>query len=152
MIVNFVSNGFDNIEILIPLLLIIIAFIFPLFGKKQHYCSWVCPFGASQEVLYGISPFKINISQKANEILKLTQKILWAIIMIILCFDIYVEIMDYEAISIFFLYQTDVVVLIIGFTFLFVSLFVKRPYCKYLCPTGYLVKLSERDNYKQNNQ
>ena len=152
MIVNFVSNGFDNIEILIPLLLIIIAFIFPLFGKKQHYCSWVCPFGASQEVLYGISPFKINISQKANEILKLTQKILWAIIMIILCFGIYVEIMDYEAISIFFLYQTDVVVLIIGFTFLFVSLFVKRPYCKYLCPTGYLVKLSERDNYKQNNK
>ena len=150
MIVNFVSNGFDEIDILIPLLLIIIAFIFPLFGKKQHYCSWVCPFGASQEVLYSVSPFKVNISQRANEILKNVQRILWSIIMLILCLGIYFEIMDYEAFSFFFFNQADIPVLIIGFTFLFVSLFVKRPYCKYVCPTGYLVKFSERDNYKQN--
>ncbi|MBR5240339.1 MAG: 4Fe-4S binding protein [Muribaculaceae bacterium] len=149
MIVNFVSNGFDNIEILIPLLLITIAFIYPLFGKKQHYCTWVCPFGASQEVIYSISPFKINISQKANEILKTLQKVLWTIIMVILCMGIYFEIMDYEALSIFLFNQADVPVLIIGFAFLFTSLFVKRPYCKYVCPTGYLVKVSERDNYKQ---
>ena len=151
MIVNFISNGFDNVEVLIPLLLIIVAFIFPLFGKKQHYCSWVCPFGASQEIIYIVSPFKINISHKANQILKNTKKILWSIIMVILCFGIYFEIMDYEAFAIFFFNQSDIVILIIGFTFLFLSLFVKRPYCKYTCLTGYLVKFSERDNYKQNN-
>ena len=149
MIVNFVSNGFNGIAILIPLLLITIAFIYPLFGKKQHYCTWVCPFGASQELIHSISPFKVNISQKANEILKTLQKVLWTIIMIILCMGIYFEIMDYEALSIFLFNQADIPVLIISFAFLFASLFVKRPYCKYVCPTGYLVKFSERDNYKQ---
>ena len=152
MVVNFVSNGFNGIEILIPLLFISIAFIYPLFGRKQHYCTWVCPFGASQEIIHTISPFKVNISQKTNAILKKVQKLLWAIIMIILCFGIYFELMDYEAISIFLFNQADIVVIIIGFLFLFLSLFVKRPYCKYVCPTGYLVKLAERDNYKQVNK
>ena len=149
MIVNFVSNGFDSITILIPLLLITIAFIYPLLGKKQHYCTWVCPFGASQEVIYSISPFKVNISQRANELLKTLQKVLWTIIMTILCMGIYFEIMDYEALTLFLFNQADIPVLILGFAFLFASLFVKRPYCKYICPTGYLVKFSERDNYKQ---
>ena len=151
MIVNFVSNGFNSIEMLIPLLLIITAFILPLFNKKQHYCSWVCPFGASQEIIYSISPFKIKISNKTYKLLKVFQKLLWSIIILILCFGIYSEIMDYEAFSIFFFNQADTPILIIGFMFLFSSLFVKRPYCKFVCPTGYTLKLSEKSNYRNSN-
>ncbi|MBR5531870.1 MAG: 4Fe-4S binding protein [Bacteroidales bacterium] len=147
MIVNFISNGFDNIDILIPLILIIVAFIFPLFGKKQYYCSWICPYGSSQEIINSISPFKIKISHRVNAFLKTIQKILWCIIMTMLCFGLYFNIMDYEAPSIFILSQTSIVVVIIGFAFLILSLFVKRPYCKYICPTGYLLKFAEKDKY-----
>ncbi len=152
MIVNFVSNGVDNINIIIPLLLIIIAFIYPLFGKKQYYCTWVCPYGASQEIINSISPFKINISNKTNKILKIVQKILWVIIMFIMCTGLYFDIMDYEAFTIFIYNQAYIPALIIGFTFLVLSLFVKRPYCKYICPTGYLIRFAERSNYKINNK
>lgn len=152
MIVNFTSNGFNNIDIIIPLLLIIVAFIYPLFGKKQYYCTWVCPYGASQEIINSISPFKINISNKTNKILKIVQKILWIIIMFIMCSGLYFDIMDYEAFTIFMYNQAYTPALIIGFTFLVLSLFVKRPYCKYICPTGYLIRFAERSNYKINNK
>lgn len=151
MIINFVSNGFNSIEILIPVLFITIAFILPLFNKKQHYCSWVCPYGASQEIIHSISPFKIKISNKSYKLLKAFQKILWTIIILILCFGIYSEIMDYEAISIFIINQVDVPILIIGSLFLLLSLFVKRPYCKFVCPTGYTLKLAEKSNFKRGN-
>ena len=151
MIINFISNGFNSIEMLIPLLFIIIAFILPLFNKKQHYCSWVCPYGASQEIIHSISPFKIKISNKCYKLLKAFQKILWTIIILILCLGIYSEIMDYEAISIFIINQVDVPILIIGSLFLLLSLFVKRPYCKFVCPTGYTLKLAEKSNFKRGN-
>lgn len=147
MIVNFVSNGFDNIDIILPLLLIIVAFVFPLFGKRQHYCTWICPYGASQEIINSISPFKIKISAKTSNILKSIQKILWVIIMFIMCSGIYFDIMNYEAFTIFLFNNAYIPALIIGFTFLILSLFIKRPYCKYLCPTGCLVRFSETDKY-----
>ena len=152
MIVNFVSNGFNSIEILIPVLLIITAFIIPLFGMKQHYCSWVCPYGASQEIIHSISPFKISISNKVFKLLKAFQKTLWTIIILILCFGIYFEIMDYEAFSIFIINQIDIPIIIIGSLFLLLSLFVKRPYCRFVCLTGFTVKLSEKSNYKRDNK
>lgn len=147
MIVNFVSNGIDNIDILLPLILIIVAFVLPIFGKKQHYCTWICPYGASQEIIHSISPFKIKISDKLNKLLINFQKILWSVIMAILCIGLYYEIMEYEAFSIFIFNQADIPLMIIGFLFLILSLFIKRPYCRYVCPTGYLIKFSENNSY-----
>ena len=72
--------------------------------------------------------------------------------MFIMCTGLYFDIMDYEAFTIFIYNQAYIPALIIGFTFLVLSLFVKRPYCKYICPTGYLIRFAERSNYKINNK
>lgn len=64
LMVNYLSNGVDIISSIIPLLMLVIAFIFPLFGKKSHYCNWVCPLGSLQEVAGKCSKtkFKLNNS------------------------------------------------------------------------------------------
>lgn len=37
---------------ILTLLLFVTAFVFPLFGKANHYCAWVCPFGSLQELIH----------------------------------------------------------------------------------------------------
>ncbi|MCD8317424.1 MAG: FMN-binding protein, partial [Paraprevotella sp.] len=49
LMVNYLSNGLHGWTSVIPVLLLIVAFVFPLFWKKNHYCAWICPWGSMQE-------------------------------------------------------------------------------------------------------
>ncbi|MBQ7820147.1 MAG: 4Fe-4S binding protein [Bacteroidales bacterium] len=144
VIVNFLSTGINSIYVLIPFILILYAFVLPLFSKQNRYCIWCCPFGSTQEIIHKVSPFKIRVSDKVNNILNIFRKALWCIIMAIMILGSYFAIMDYEIFSIFLFSYASAPVMIIGILFIILSLFVNRPYCKYVCPTGTLLKFSEK--------
>lgn len=144
VIVNFLSTGINSVYILIPLILILYALVLPLFSKKNRYCVWCCPFGSTQEIIHKVSPFKIRVIDKVNNILNIFRNVLWGIIMAFMILGSYFAIMDYEIFSIFLFNYASTPVIIIGVAFIILSLFVNRPYCKYVCPTGTLLKFSEK--------
>lgn len=144
LLVNYLSNGINFWKAIIPLLLIIAAFIFPFFGKKGHYCAWMCPMGSCQELLGRIVPYKVKISPKNIQTLTEFREMLWILIMAIMWLGTGFELLDYELFAAFLFEQASVPLLVVAMLFAAMSMVVQRPYCRFVCPTGTLIKFAQQ--------
>lgn len=143
IMVSALSNGLWRV-ILIPVaLLLVTAFIYPMFGKMNHYCNWLCPYGAIQELASKCFPKKLAVKEKTSRYLTTARNILWFGLMWLLWTGIWFDWMGYEPFAAFFFNDASWVVLGIAGVFLVLSFFIQRPYCRFVCPTGTLFKLSE---------
>lgn len=143
LMVSYLTNGMANIILIPSLLLLITAFIYPMFGHINHYCSWLCPYGAVQELAGKCFNKKIPISASVAKKLTALRQILWFVLMWLLWSGLWFDWMDYEPFAAFFFLDASPVVLGIAGGFLLLSLFVHRPYCRFVCPTGTLFKFAE---------
>lgn len=144
LLVNYMSNGISFWAAVIPILLLVIFIGYPIMGKSNHYCNWVCPFGALQELTGKCTPRKWRISDKVNRLLIIFRNVLWAVLMILMWCGIWFTWMDYELFTAFLFKQSAVAVLVVAALFLLLSLFISRPYCKYVCPTGTLSRIYQQ--------
>ena len=143
MMTSYATNGITKI-ILIPTgLMLIPAFIYPFFGKKDHYCTWICPYGSAQELLGKCIKFKIRMKPEIIKCLNYFRQALWFILMWLLWTGLWFDWMGYEPFAAFFFTDASVVTLSIAGAFLILSLFIQRPYCRFVCPTGSLFKYAE---------
>ena len=69
---------------------------------------------------------------------------LWIGIMGMLWLGVGFEVMNYELFSIFLFQQASWVVITLGVVFMLLSSVVQRPYCRFVCPTGSLLKYSQQ--------
>lgn len=141
-ILTFLSSGFSWAYFVI-ILMILVAFIYPLFGKKQFYCAHVCPFGALQQLMGHCSKKKIGISVKLVKVLNWFRRILWAVLMVCLWTGVFFEWMDYELFTAFLFQTASPVVIGCAVAVALLAIFIPRPYCRFVCPTGTLIKVSE---------
>lgn len=143
IMVSALANGLWRV-ILIPIaLMMIVAFIYPLFGKVNHYCNWICPYGSLQELAGKCLPWKISVAPKTANVLTVFREVLWFALMWLLWTGLWFDWMGYEPFAAFFFIDASWVVLAIAGAFLLLSLFVQRPYCRFVCPTGSLFKFTE---------
>ena len=49
-----------------PLLMLIVALLYPLAGRSGHYCAHVCPFGSAQELAGKLSRRKLRITPRVS--------------------------------------------------------------------------------------
>ncbi|MGM9802987.1 MAG: FMN-binding protein [Muribaculaceae bacterium] len=138
-IVGVLANGFSSSHIALMIMLII-SFIYPLFGKPGHYCAWCCPLGSAQELLGTLSKRKINIPRHWHERLTWFRQGLWCVLMLMSWMGIVLEWMDYELFTTFIWQSASWAVIAAAAVFAIVSLFINRPYCQFVCPTGTLLK------------
>ncbi len=130
-------------------LMIIGFFLAILFGPV--FCGWVCPVGTIEEWVSGLGKkffkrqFNHFIPEKLDQVLRYTRYLVlaWVIYMtattgtlIFASYDPYY--------ALFNLWSSELAiggVIVQGIT-LFLSLFVERPWCKYACPYGAVLGLS----------
>ena len=143
LIVNSISNGFSLTTGIIPATLLIIGFIFPLFGKPNHYCNHICPLGSLQELAGASCRKKWKMNNSLVKWLNVVRETLWISLLLLMSIGIGFNLMDYEAFSIFMLNQADTAVVIMACVFILLSLFVPRPYCRFVCPTGSVMKFAQ---------
>lgn len=146
LLLNYLSNGTNIIKSLAWLLMIVAAVIYPYFGKKSHYCAWICPLGSVQELAGKCVPFKLPISKRVEKALKIFQNLLWGVLMFLMCSGIYARWMDYELFTAFIFNQAPTGIIIVAIVFVVLSFVVNRPYCRYICPTGYLFKVAQNSH------
>ena len=134
----------------IAILLLGVAFLWPLFGRPSHYCLWICPFGAAQE-LAGRAPCrKWRLSPKTLTGLTLFRRLLWAALMLSLwCFD-WSRWMGWELFGAFAWRAAPPILAGLAAAAIALSVFIPRAYCRFVCPTGTLLKLAEA-NQKDDN-
>lgn len=126
--------------------MLIAAFIYPLFGKKNYYCHYVCPCGALQFFLGKIKKKKWKLSLKMTRTLERFRKILWTILSIMMLFGIGFSWIEYEIFTSFILTSASYIVIIQLIIVCILSLFIPQPYCRFFCPTGSLLKFAQNSN------
>lgn len=143
LILKYISGGFVLPVGLIAIAMLIAAFIYPLFGRPQHYCTHICPLGAAQMLAGQICGYKVKISAKVLKGLDWFRKILWAVLMLSLWTDCLTGWMDMELFQAFMFESASWWIIGAACLFIILSTVVNRPYCRFVCPTGSLFKRSE---------
>lgn len=126
-----------------PLLMLIVALIYPLAGRSGHYCANICPFGSAQELAGKLSRRKLRITPRVLKLLSVLRNLFWGVLMALLLTGTCTAWIDYELFTAFLYSSASVWVTVLAALFLVLSVWVPRPYCRFVCPTGALVKSVE---------
>lgn len=143
LMVSYLTNGITQVALIPVALMLVTAFIYPMFGKVDYYCTWLCPYGALQELAGKVVKWKLPVSTKVAKGLGVFRNVLWFALMWLLWTGLWFDWMGYEPFAAFFFKDASPVVLGIAGGFILLSLVVQRPYCRFVCPTGSLFKLAE---------
>ncbi|MDE5838524.1 MAG: FMN-binding protein [Paramuribaculum sp.] len=143
LILKYISDGFVLPAALVALAMLTAAFIYPLFGIAQHYCTNICPLGSAQQLMGQICGYKLHLSQKATKALDWFRKILWAALMLSLWSDCLIGWMDLELFQAFQFESASWWIIAVAALFIILSAVISRPYCRFVCPTGSLFKRAE---------
>jgi len=133
----------DPGDLAAALLMLAMAFLYPLFGRMGHYCLNVCPFGAAQELAGRLPVRKWRLPPPAVRLLTTFRRLLWAALMLALWCGPWARWMEWELFGAFAWRAVPPLLAALAVTFVALSAFVPRAYCRFACPTGTLFKLSE---------
>ena len=125
------------------LLLLAMAFLYPVFGRASHYCLHVCPFGAAQELAGRLPVRKGRIPPALVRRLTTLRRALWTALMLALWCGAWGRWMEWELFGAFAWRAVPPLVVALAVVFVLLSAFVPRAYCRFVCPTGTLIKISE---------
>lgn len=143
LMLRYLSEGIALPAGLTAVAMLVAAFIYPLFGKPQHYCNHICPLGSAQMLVAELCHYKIRIGARTLHALDWFRKILWAVLMLLLWADVLTGWMDLELFQAFMYESAPVGIVIAAALFVVLSAVVSRPYCRFVCPTGSLFKRAE---------
>ena len=147
---NWLTNGV-SIFLQIPVLLVaVLAIILPLFTKRSFYCQYLCPFGAAQEFAGKLgrrttingqrSEFRVGVNS-LFKIFSILRKVILIVLLMIFAFGTGLDLSVVEPFPIFNYQSIGFGIAIFAAVILIVSIFVRRPWCNYLCPTGTLLEM-----------
>ncbi|HZK60498.1 MAG TPA: 4Fe-4S binding protein [Anaerovoracaceae bacterium] len=132
-------------------LMVIVFFLAILFGSV--FCGWICPLGSFQEWIgkigHKIFKKKYNhfVPLKIDKVLRYSRYFVLAMTVFVIARSgqlLFANIDPYNALFKFWSEEVAIPALVIlGLTILF-SLFVERPWCKYACPYGALLGLTNK--------
>ena len=115
-----------------------------LLSGKNIYCNWICPLGAMQECLGAVGGAKSRFSGRFNLIMKWVQRgVALLAILLALYFRNPVK-LNYEIFGVALSLTGSTFLFVMTGLFLMASLFIKRPWCTYLCPMVPLEDLLRR--------
>ena len=110
-----------------------ILFVFTV-DNKNPYCEWFCPFGAAQECFGVIGGAKLRTPDRLRYVLRWVQRgLAWLAIILALLYR-NPSIASYEIFgTLFQLIGSNYQFVLLGIV-LITALFIRRPWCSYLCP------------------
>lgn len=143
MMLNFFAHGFSySLAGVVTVVLLIVGLLYPVFNRPGHYCAWICPFGSLQEIAGKICRRKIKIPPRVSKGLDTFRSVLWVFLLSFLFIGWGYQWIDYEIFTGFLVRSASWAVIIVGALFVILSLFVNRPFCRFVCPTGTLLRNS----------
>ncbi len=140
---NWLISG--NIA-LVPIVILCAALILPIIPGRNFYCSFVCPFGAFQELFGRIPLPKKSFSPKFMKGVTVFKAVLLVLVYAIMISGLISDFTLFEPFSAFKFEVASLPSLIIAALFLIISLFISRPWCRFFCPTGTLLSMFAKKN------
>lgn len=141
MMVNFFANGPRlTLASAMTVLLLAVGIVYPLAGRRSHYCTWVCPYGAAQDLAGHLSKRKLHVGPRTARVLTMVRRGLWGVLMALLLAGAGTAWIDNEIFTAFIVDSASRIVLVAGAAFVLLAIVVPRPFCRWVCPTGTLLR------------
>ena len=140
---NWLISG--NIA-LVPIVILCAAVLIPVIFGKNFYCSFLCPFGAFQELLGRIPLPKKSLPPKFMKGVSIFKGVLLVLIYAVMISSLISDLTVFEPFSAFKFEAASLPSLVIAALFLAVSMFISRPWCRFFCPTGTLINMLSKRN------
>jgi polyferredoxin len=120
------------------LVVAIISIALPLFTGKKFYCVYVCPFGGLQELAGQLNKkHKYAVPHSAVKVLLILRKTIFLAIVITFLAGMDLSIIgDIEPFSAFSVSVAPLAASIIGIVSVVLSIFITKPWCRFVCPLG----------------
>lgn len=141
--IGYAAHGIVLTTSAIGLVMLFTAFVYPLFDKKHHYCTFVCPLGSLQQLAGRTVNYKFTMKRRTVQRLDIFRQVLWAFLVLLIWSGVWSGWVDYEPFSAFIFQSASWVAIAIATVFVALSFVVARPYCRFVCPTGTLFRLSQ---------
>jgi len=133
---------------------IVIAVTVIVWGRGL-FCGWMCPFGSLSELLYkiaravGLKKLQVKLPMRSHNILRRLKYVVFAVLLVVSFFSMpwAEKLAEVEP------FKTTFLVGVLNRSWPFVlfwavvvgaSIFIERPFCKYLCPLGASLALPGR--------
>ena len=144
-ILGWFENGMNIYTSIAFFTIILLAIVLPIFfNKKRFYCTWVCPFGSAQELAGKITKKKVVIPPRVMTYLRYSQTIITLALFFSLWIGLASDIIEYEPFSAFLFQHASIPVIIIAALTIITSVFVTKPWCRFVCPTGQIFNWIEK--------
>ncbi len=126
-------------------LLFLLSILLPLFTGRAYYCAWICPMGAAQELLGKLNRrHKLKPGAKLLQWLQVLRTAVLFGVMLAMGLGLGLDFSDFEAFTVFHPGSAPIAALTIGLVSLVLSVWVQRPWCRFLCPLGEMLEIVRR--------
>ena len=145
--INALLHGFNWENFLLePIIFLLWSFvaISVLLWGRGVYCGWLCPFGALQELLFRIGQrFKLPVWELPEVIHERLCAVKYLVLLGLVALSLqslsmavlYAEVEPFKTVFTLHFMRAWPFILFAALI-LFVSLFIRKAYCRYLCPLG----------------
>jgi FMN-binding domain/4Fe-4S binding domain len=133
-----------------PGLLLILAILVPVISGRPLYCNHLCPHGAAQELIGKISSRTTRLSHHTlKALISIPSLILLALLFLVILGMPAAGTAWAEPFSAFLVLRArfsaiPLTAIILALLSLLLSIFFKRPWCRFACPTGALLRFLRR--------
>ena len=141
---SWATNGVNLSLSIVTITMFIVILIMPLFNRKGSYCYIHCPMGSTQELIGKLPIKKWKMKQSLTKRLNNLRYYILSALLFLMWLGVGVDLINYEIFSAFIISSASTVVLIMAVVFMLLSLFIPRPYCRFVCPTGALLIMSQK--------
>jgi len=125
-------------------LFFIIPLVYTLFFGRT-FCAGICPLGALQDIV-GLRPMPVKAW--LEKVLGIFPFIYLALAVLFAATGTDFVICRYDPFIGFFRLDASFTMFVVGGIFLFIGIFIARPYCRFLCPYGALLNIVSRFSFK----
>jgi len=110
-----------------------------LFVGKNFYCRWICPFGAIQEFMNKVSGISLPVSPWLKRYGRMSGGIIAWFSVCVIFFSRNPAIGNFEPFAAIFGFKGFGIIWIVLPVLIFSSFFIKRMWCRFFCPIGFLL-------------
>lgn len=145
MFYNWITNGISLTMQWVVVIIAAISIILPFVTKKSFYCQYLCPFGAVQEFVGMIPVRKVTISAKLYKFFTVLRNVVLLALWVLLASGVGLDLSEVEPFTIFSYQSIIFEVALLSAVIVVASIFIRKPWCNYLCPTGTLLNIGKRN-------
>lgn len=138
---NWLISGVPLTSQIFMVTVVLLALLIPLISGRSWYCTWYCPFGSAQELLGNCFVKKIDFTGRIATMIRHLRPAILSVIALLLIVGYKFSLNSVEPFSAFLLSSASMTVLALAAVFLGLSLFIRRPWCNYFCPSGQIVEM-----------